>query len=69
MEAPQGQEPVVRALLEDLELMLVQISGLPGDEDPRLESEMKWIGEDLDAQAILPRVQAVMPQGPVFAGT
>jgi len=69
MEVRQAREPGVQPLLEDLELMLIQISQLPADEDPRLESEVEWIGEDLETQAILPRVQAVMPQGPVFSGT
>lgn len=68
MEARQAEEPGVQALLEDLELVLVQISQLPAEGDPRLDAEVEWIGEDIEAQAILPRVQAAQPQTPVYAG-
>jgi hypothetical protein len=68
METKQAEEPGVQALLEDLELVLVQISQLPAEGDPRLDAEVEWIGEDIEAQAILPRVQAAQPQTPVYAG-
>lgn len=70
LDAPGTEDPAMRILLEDLELVLMQIVGVTemGDADAmRTRSEMDLALEGLDERDVLPRIQAVMPVG--FAGT
>ncbi|GMV07550.1 MAG: hypothetical protein AMXMBFR53_38250 [Gemmatimonadota bacterium] len=64
-------DPAMRELLEDLELVLVQIvavSEAEGDE-ARTRSELSLALEGLEQRDVLPRIQAVVPTGSVLAGT
>jgi len=72
LDTPDGNDPALRDLLEDLELVLVQVVGVaelaPGD-DVRARSELTLALEGLQEREVLPRIQAVTPAGPVLAGT
>ena len=72
LDTPDGNDPALRDLLEDLELVLVQVVGVaelaPGD-DARARSELTLALEGLQEREVLPRIQAVTPAGPVLAGT
>jgi hypothetical protein len=72
LDTPDGNDPALRDLLEDLELVLVQVVGVaelaPGD-DARARSELTLALEGLQEREVLPRIQAVTPTGPVLAGT
>ena len=69
LDSPQAEDPGVRVLLEDLELVLVQVIQLPASEGDRGREELRWIDEGVEAHQVLPRVQAVIPAGPIVAGT
>ncbi len=72
LDTSDGDDPALRQLLEDLELVLVQVVGVaelaPGDE-ARARSELTLALEGLQEREVLPRIQAVTPAGPVLAGT
>jgi hypothetical protein len=72
MDAQGGTDPVMKALLQDLELVLVQIVGVanasPEDVD-RVRSELNLALDGLEESEVLPRIQAVIPAGPRFVGT
>lgn len=71
LDSPGTADPTMRALLEDLELVLMQIVGvsqLDGGDQVRSRSEMNLALEGLEERDVLPRIQAVMP-GPGYAGT
>ncbi len=72
MDARSGGDPVMGQLLEDLELVLAQIVGVAGAEDgdqDRLRSELTLALDGMERRDVLPRIQAVIPAGPGFAGT
>lgn len=72
LDVAAGEDPAMRELLEDLELVLVQIVGVTGaeGEDPgRARSELSLALEGLEQRDVLSRIQAVVPQGPGMAGT
>lgn len=72
LDVSAGEDPAMRELLEDLELVLVQIVGVTGAdaEDPgRARSELSLALEGLEQRDVLSRIQAVTPQGPGMAGT
>jgi hypothetical protein len=71
MDLPQADDAAVRALLEDLELVLAQIVGgaeASGDSSGD-RSEMALALEGLENRDVLARIQAVLPAGPGLAGT
>ena len=72
MDAQRDSDPVMKELLEDLELVLVQIVGVAnaseGDQE-RIRSELNLALEGLEEREVLPRIQAVIPAGPRFVGT
>lgn len=63
LDSPAGDEPVLRGLLEDLELVLLQITRLSGS--PADSVERAWIHETLRQRDMLPRLRTVVPAGPV----
>lgn len=66
------EDPAMRDLLEDLELVLVQIVGVSGagEDDPgRARSELSLALEGLEQRDVLARIQAVVPPGSGLAGT
>jgi hypothetical protein len=72
MDAQGDADPVMKELLEDLELVLVQMVGAanaaPEDGD-RVRSEWNLALEGLEKREVLPRIQAVIPAGPRLVGT
>jgi hypothetical protein len=69
LDSPQADEPGVRSLLEDLELVLVQVIQLPVSDEVRGQEELRWIDEGVRAEQVLTRVQSVIPVGMTMAGT
>jgi hypothetical protein len=63
-------DPVMKALFEDLELVLAQIVGAANartDDDERVRSELTLAMEGIDMREVLPRIQALLPAEPGFA--
>lgn len=63
LDSPAGDEPAMRGLLEDLELVLLQIAHLSGS--PADSAERAWIHETLRQRDMLPRLRSAVPAGPV----
>lgn len=61
MDSPAADDPALRRLLQDLELVLVQIAQLHGSPAPRAETEMAR--DALDRSGVLGRMRAVVPAG------
>lgn len=61
LDSPAAQDPIFRSLLEDLELVLVQIAGLP--EEGR-EEEVELVNEGLETRGLLSRLRTAIPAGP-----
>jgi hypothetical protein len=72
LDLPQGQEPAIQELLEDLELVLVQIVGVTevaaGDE-ARAREELTLTLDGIERRDVLSRIGAVVPAGRGLAGT
>ena len=62
LDSPAADDPRMRALLEDLELVLVQISQLPA---ARAAHDTDLITEDMDQRNVLPKLRSAIPAGPV----
>lgn len=63
LDSPAGLDPALKPVLEDLELILAQIcvAGSAEVAGARRNEELRLIAEGLDAQEMLPRIQAVLP--------
>ena len=59
LDSPAAQDPTLRTLLEDLELMLVQIVGASAADS----AELKTIDEGLETRGLLPRLRSAIPAG------
>jgi len=71
LDVSQEQDPTLRELLEDLELVLVQIVGtaeVTGDE-ARAREELGLALDGIERRDVLSRIQAVVPPMPGLAGT
>jgi hypothetical protein len=72
LDSQEGQDPAMRELLEDLELVLIQMVAVaeaqngPGA-DARSELDLALQG--LEQSEVLTRIQAATPRGSVLAGT
>jgi len=62
LDSPAANDPRMRALLEDLELVLVQISQLEAGRDRR---NADLITQDMDQRSVLPKLRSAIPAGPV----
>lgn len=62
LDSPAADDPRTRALLEDLELVLVQISQLEAGRDRR---NADLITQDMDQRNVLPKLRSAIPAGPV----
>jgi len=61
MDSPAGDDPRLRALFNDLELVLVQVIQLAGGQlDP---SERGMIDRALESKDLLPRIRTAVPAG------
>jgi hypothetical protein len=66
LDSPGGQDPRLRPLLEDLELVLAEITQLPGS----TPDDLNLITEGLDRSGTLSRLRSAVPAGqtPVSQG-
>jgi hypothetical protein len=62
LDSPAADDPRLRMLLEDLELVLVQISQLEAGRDAR---DADLITEGMDQRHVLPKLRSAIPAGPV----
>lgn len=62
LDSPAADDPRMKALLEDLELVLVQISTLEAGRDRR---NADLITQDMDQRNVLPKLRSAIPAGPV----
>lgn len=59
LDSPAADDPQLRVLLQDLELVLAQVTQLPGE--PRQKSELDLINQGLTQRGVLARVRAATP--------
>ena len=64
MDRPGADDPVIRGLLEDLELIFVQVAALDRLPEERATEEMYLIAAALEEGGLLDRVRAVQAVGP-----
>ncbi len=72
LDSPGTQDPAMRDLLGDLELVLVQMVGVTeveGADRTRAQSEMNLALRGLEDRDVLPRIRAAVPAGSGLAGT
>lgn len=72
LDSGEDQDPAMRELLEDLELVLVQIVGVAeaqASDGGRAKEELSLALRGLDDNEVLNRIQAVVPAGSMLAGT
>jgi hypothetical protein len=62
LDSPVADDPRMRGLLEDLELVLVQISQLPA---ARNSHDTDLITQGMDQRSVLPKLRSAIPAGPV----
>jgi hypothetical protein len=62
LDSPAADDARMRALLEDLELVLVQISQLPAGRDAH---DTDLITQGMDQRSVLPKLRSAIPAGPV----
>ena len=70
LDSPAAQDQVLRELLEDLEVILIQMARLsPGQFDERVQNdELDFINEGLDDNDMMLRIRSVIPTGAIQAG-
>jgi hypothetical protein len=66
LDSPAGDDPRMRALLEDLELVLVQLSQLGAKGEVQ---EADLIRQGMNQSNVLPKLRSAIPAGPVPART
>lgn len=64
LDSPAGNDPRLRALLEDLELVLVQISQLHARGETQ---ETDLIRQGMNQSNLMPKLRSAIPAGPVAA--
>jgi hypothetical protein len=64
-QSPVGQDPHLKPLLEDLELVLAQIALLPSARRDTLDVNL--ITQGMDQQSVLTRLRTAIPVGPASA--
>ena len=65
LQCPAGQDPHLKPLLEDLELVLAQIAVLPGGRRDTLDVDL--ITQGMDHQSVLTRLRTAIPASPASA--
>ena len=65
LDCPAAKDPHTKALLEDLELVLAQITQLPAE--PGRKNEMDLINRGMDQHSVLTRLRTATPAGPAAA--
>jgi hypothetical protein len=72
LDSTGGEDPAMRELLEDLELVLAQIVGVSdtrGAGGAQAREELSLALKGIEENHVLSRIQAVTPAGSVLAGT
>ncbi len=64
LDSPAGRDPQLKPLLEDLELVLAQISLLPRERDTQ---DVELITQGIDQRSVLTRLRTAIPWGPAVA--
>jgi len=59
LDSPAADDPQLRVLLQDLELVLAQVTQLP--DEPRQRTELDLINESLTQRGVLARLRAATP--------
>jgi hypothetical protein len=67
LDSPAAKDPHLKALLEDLELVLAQITQLPAE--PGRKHEMDLINQGMDQHSVLARLRTATPAGPAPSRT
>ena len=67
LDSPAAKDPHLKALLEDLELVLAQITQLPTE--PGRKHEMDLINQGMDQHSVLTRLRTATPAGPAPSRT
>ncbi|HEY6853540.1 MAG TPA: hypothetical protein VI139_04785 [Gemmatimonadales bacterium] len=62
LDSPAARDPHLKNLLEDLELVLAQITQLPAE--PGRKNEMDLINQGMDQHSVLTRLRTATPTGP-----
>jgi len=62
LDSPAADDPRMRGLLEDLELVLAQISQLAAGREPH---DTDLITQGMDQRSVLPKLRSAIPAGPV----
>ena len=65
LDSPAAKDPHLKNLLEDLELVLAQITQLPAE--PGRKNEMDLINQGMDQHSVLTRLRTATPAGPASA--
>lgn len=60
LDAPNLKDRQLRGLLEDLEIILVQIAQLQGEQRPE---DLKLINDGLNQRGVMPRLRTAIPAG------
>ncbi len=70
MDSPAAEDPVIRQLLGDLEIILIQVAGLSstGQDLARDREELEMITEGLEDQDMMLRIRSAIPTGTVQRG-
>lgn len=68
LDSPAGNDARLRSLLEDLELVLAQISQLQPN-GSRATHEADYITQSMDQSNVLPKLRSAIPAGPVAVRT
>ena len=66
LDSPAADDPRLKNLLEDLELVLAQIAQLP---EKGAREDVQLINQGLDQRSVLLRLRTAIPAGPGAAGT
>jgi hypothetical protein len=64
LDSPAGEDARVRALLEDLELVLVQIAQLGGRSGAGDANEVDLITQGMEQRGVLTKLRTAIPAGP-----
>jgi len=67
LDSPAGDDPHLRVLLQDLELVLAQITQLPSE--PAAKAELDLINQGLTQHSVLARIRAATPASGAPAST
>lgn len=64
LDSPAGADPELRALLDDLELVLVQLSHLPADDSTQeARQEVELVTDAMEEAAVLPKIRTALQEG------